>query len=300
MLRQVLDEGESAFLDNQLEYVRTQVYEKKIPEYKCRLHIPVSREGGPAAETIVHDMYEEVGMAKVINAYSDDWPRVDVVAKRRNRVEVRPLGDSYGYNFQEVRNAAYANRNLEQRKAMAAKRFIMKAENTLAYLGDPDAGLQGLLTYPTTPRVLSDIRITDPAVSSQTKLDRLNYWARIPWFLSEFEVNAVLMSKEDYGFLSGTSRSEQSDTFLMELFRKSNPNIGFVDWCSQCEGAGINGSNITIFYVRDPDHVVLNIPSDFEQLPPDDHGKEVVIYCHERFGGTTMIQELSAVIVEGL
>jgi hypothetical protein len=298
-IREVLDEGESAFLDNQLEYVRTQVYEKKIPEYKCRMHIPVSREGGPAAETISHDMYEEVGMAKIINSYSDDWPRVDVVAKR-TRVEVRPLGDSYGYNFQEVRSAAMAGRNLTDRKAMSAKRFIMKSENTLAYLGDPSSDLKGLLTYPTTPRVLSDIKITDSLVSNQTKLDRLNYWARIPWYLAEFEVTAVLMTKEDHGFLSSTSRSEQSDTFLMDLFRKANPNIDFVDWCSQCEGAGINGSNVMIFYVRNPDCVVLDIPSDFEQLPPDDRGKEVIIYCHERFGGTTMIQPLSAVIVEGL
>lgn len=300
MLRQVLDEGESAFLDTQLEAIRGKVYEKKIPEYKCRIHIPVSDEGGPAAETIAHDMYEEVGMAKIINAYSDDWPRVDAVVKRKGRVEVRPLGDSYGYNFQEVRTSSATGRDLPQRKAIAAKRFIMKSENTLAYLGDPDAGLQGLLTYPTVPRVLSDITLTDLTVSNETKLARLNNWARIPWVLSEFEVTAVLMTKADYGFLESTPRSEQSDTFLMELFRKSNPNINFVDWCSQCEGAGINGSNVMIFYVRTPDHVVLNIPSDFEQLPPDDQGKEVIVYCHERFAGVTYIEELSAVIVEGL
>lgn len=299
MLRQVLDEEQSAFLDSQLEYVREKVYEKKIPEYKARLHIPINREGGAGAETISHDMYEEVGMAQIINSYADDWPRVDISAKRV-RVEVRPLGDRYGYNFQEIRSALMAGRNLTERKAMAAKRFIMKQENTLAYLGDPDSDLKGLLTYPTTPRVLSDIQITDSTVSNQTKLDRLNYWARIPWYLSEFEVTGVLMTKADHGFLASTSRSEQSDTFLMELFRKANPNISFVDWCSQCEGAGINGSNVMIFYVRDPDCVVLNIPSDFEQLPPDDKGKEVEIYCHERFAGVTMIQELSAVIVEGL
>lgn len=299
MLRQVLDEGESAFLDAQLEYIKNKTYEEVIPEYKCREHIPIDREGGPGAEYISHDMYGEVGMAKIVNSYSDDWPRVDVVAKRV-RVEVRPLGDRYGYNFQEVRSALMAGRNLTDRKAKAARRFIMKQENTLAYLGDPDSGLKGLLTYPTTPRVLSDIQLTDPLVSNQTKLDRLNYWARIPHYLSEFQVTAALMAKEDLGYLETTSRSEQSDTFLMELFRKANPNIDYVDWCSQCEGAGINGSNVMIFYVRNPDCVTLNVPSDFEQLPPDDRGKEVEIYCHERFAGVTMIQELSAVIVEGL
>lgn len=297
MLRQVLDAEESAFLDQELEVVLSKTYEKKIPEYKCRLHIPINREAGPAAETIAIDTYEEVGMAKIVSSYADDWPRVDVVAKRQ-RVEVRPLGDSYGYNFQEVRASAATGKNLSQRKALAAKRFIVKSEDELAYLGDVESGLMGLLTYPTTPRVVSDIQITDPNVPIQIKLQRLNEWARIPWMLAEFEVTAVLFTKDVHGYLTSTSRSEQSDTFLMDLFRKANPSINFVDWCSKCEGAGINGSDVAIFYVRDPDHVEMHVPQDFEQLPPDDRGKEVIIYCHERFGGVGMIEPLSAVIVE--
>lgn len=55
-----------------------------------------------------------------------------------------------------------------------------------------------------------------------------------------------------------------------------------------------------IFYVRDPDHLVLHVPQDFEQLPPDDRGKETIIHCHERYAGVQMIQPMSAVIVEGL
>jgi hypothetical protein len=297
MLKQVLDAEESAFLDNQLEIVLSTTYEKQIPAYKCRMHIPPNREAGPAAETIAIDTYEEVGMAKIVSSYSDDWPRVDVVAKRQ-RVEVRPLGDSYGYNFQEVRSSMSTGKNLEQRRAMAAKRFIMKSEDELAYLGDPASGLLGLLTYPTTPRILSDIQITDPNVPIQIKLQRLSEWAQTPWQLAEFEVTAALFPKSVHGYLTSTSRSEQSDTFLMDLFRKANPSITFVDWCSKCEGAGINGSDVAIFYVRDPEHVEMHIPQDFEQLPPFDLGKEVIIYCHERFGGVVMNQPLSAVIVE--
>ncbi|WP_158516656.1 major capsid family protein [Scytonema hofmannii] len=277
----------------------TQVYEKPIPKYKSREHFPVSDEGGPAAEMIGIDLYEEVGMAKIITSYSGDWPRVDVVASR-HWAHVRGLGDSYGYNFQEVRSSAATGRNLSDRRAMAAKRFIMKSENEIAYLGDESSGLLGALTYPTTPRVVSDIKLTDPAVPAQAKLDRLNSWVRVPWYLAEFEITAVLFSKEDFGYLNSTTKSEDSDTFLMELFRKANPNINYVDWCSQCEGSGINGSNTMLAYVRDPDHIVLHIPQDFEQLPPNDKGKEVEIDCHERCGGVSMIQALSAVIVENL
>jgi hypothetical protein len=299
LMNRVLDAEQSAFLENELEVVISTTYEKKIPEYKCRLHIPINREAGPAAETIGIDTYEEIGMSKIISSYSDDWPRVDVVAKR-DRIEVRPLGDSYGYNFQEVRASAATGKNLNARRAMAAKRFIMKSENKLAYLGDVESGIRGLLTYQTTPRVLSDVDMLDPLVPNQIKLQRLNQWARIPWLLAEFEVTAALFTKDLHGFLTSTSRSEQSDTFLMDLFRKANPTINFVDWCSECEGAGINGSDVAIFYVRTPDCVEMHIPQDFEQLPPDDRGKEVIIDCHERFAGVAMNQPLSAVIVENL
>jgi len=296
---QVLDDNETAYLQNQLEHVSRRVYEKKTPEYKCREHIPVSFEAGAAAETVAIDIYEEIGMAKEISSYGDDWPRVDIIAERL-RSEVVPLGNKYGYNFQEIRTSIATMRNLPERKAYAAKRFIMKQENTLAYLGNSKTNQLGLLTYPTTPRIVSDIRITDDTISNELKLKRLNEWANVPFYLGEHEVTAVLMSKADYKFLTTTSRSTQSDTFLMDLFRKGNPNINYVDWCAQCEGAGVNGTDVMIFYVRDPDHVVLNIPQDFEQLPPDDRGKEVIIHCHERFAGVQMIKPLSAVIVENV
>lgn len=296
---QVLDENETGFFYEQLEHISSKVYDKKIPEYKCRTHIPTSFEAGNAAETVAFDIYEEVGMAKIISSYADDWPRVDVVAER-HRSEVVPLGDKYGYSFQDVRSALAAGRNLPERRAMAAKRFIMKTEDRLAYMGDAAAKQLGLLTYPTTPRILADIRITDETVANNVKLQRLNYWAKTPRRLAEFDVTACLMAQSEYEFLESTARSDQSDTFLMDLFRKSNKSITYVDWCSHCEGAGINGSNVMIFYVRDPDHVLLQIPSDFEQLPPHDKGKETIIHCHERFAGVQMIQPLSAVIVEGL
>lgn len=289
----------SAFVKEQLEHVFSKVYEKKHPELKCRTHIPTDFEAGPAVENVSFDIYEDVGMAKIVAANAGDWPRVDVVAKRHTS-QVVSLGDEYAYTFQDVRRSMATGRNLSERKAMVAKKGIMRAEDYLAYMGDSDAGQLGLLTYPTTPRILSDISITDPTIANNIKLQRLNYWAKTPRRIAEFEVTACLMAPSEYEFLESTARSDQSDTFLMDLFRKSNPNINFVDWCSHCEGAGINGSNVMIFYVRDPDYVILSIPSDFEQLEPDFGGRETIISCHERFAGIQMIQPLSAVIVENL
>ncbi|MEO0496321.1 MAG: lycopene cyclase family protein, partial [Pseudomonadota bacterium] len=61
-----------------------------------------------------------------------------------------------------------AKGNLSERKAMVAKKGIMRAEDYLAYMGDSDAGQLGLLTYHTTPIILSDIIITDPTIANNT------------------------------------------------------------------------------------------------------------------------------------
>ena len=300
MLNGVLDAEESLYTQNQLTHVSNEVIKAPIPARKCRMHIPMATDtASPADNVIETHTYNIKGKASILTSISGDWPRVEMVGSPRF-IPVHPIGNEYSINFQEVRASLKTGMNISAEKGIVANEIIAKTENEIAYLGDANVGLSGLLTYPTTPRIVSDIQITDEGVTAKIKLDRLNSWVNEPFQLAEFEVTAVLFSKKDFKYLNTTPRSDTDNTTLMELFRKGNPTINFVDWCSQCEGVGVNGSDVAIFYVRDPRHVVLHVPQDFEELPVDDRGTELIVKCHERFAGVEMKQPLSAVIVENL
>lgn len=300
MLNGILDADESLYTQNQLTHISNEVTKAPIPARTCRRDIPMATDTASPADSVIEThTYNIVGEATVLSSLSGDWPRVEMVGSPRF-IPVHPIGNEYAVNFQEVRQSLKTGMNISAEKAIIAKEVIAKTENEIAYLGDAKIGLYGLLTYPTTPRIMSDIQITDTAVTNKIKLERLNAWARTPRKLAEFEVNTVLMTEEDYGYLESTPRSDLSDVSLMEDFRKKNPTITYVGWCRQCEGAGVNGSNVMIFYVKNPRNVVMHVPQEFEELPIDDRGHEIVVKCHERFGGVEMKQPLSAVIVENL
>ena len=97
-----IDAQESVFFDRELEYIKSQSYDVKFPQLKAKTLIPVSTEAGPGASTITYRAYEGYGVAKIIASYADDLPRADVGGKEFTS-NVRSLGDSYGYNVQEIR-----------------------------------------------------------------------------------------------------------------------------------------------------------------------------------------------------
>jgi len=77
---QALREDAGIFFAEQLNYVRTRLYERKSPAMRAFDMVPVSTEIPEWAETVTQRSYDAVGIAKVISNYADDLPRADVMA----------------------------------------------------------------------------------------------------------------------------------------------------------------------------------------------------------------------------
>ena len=60
------DSAESAFIERELESVRTGLYQVKYGPLQARQLIPVSNEDDPGAETIKINIYDGVGLAKIV------------------------------------------------------------------------------------------------------------------------------------------------------------------------------------------------------------------------------------------
>ena len=76
-----LDADGAVFFQRQLEHIKARSYDVRYAELKARTLFPVSNEGGPGVTTITYRTYDQVGAAKIINAYADDLPRADVAGK---------------------------------------------------------------------------------------------------------------------------------------------------------------------------------------------------------------------------
>ena len=84
-------------------------------------------------------------MAKIISNYATDLPRADVKGKPTTAI-IKSLGDSYGYSIQEMRASAMAGKSLDARKAESARYQIDYLNNKIAWNGDAETGLRGVLS----------------------------------------------------------------------------------------------------------------------------------------------------------
>lgn len=138
-------EEASVFFARELDYVKKQSYDVEYPELTALSLFPQTAEADPGAETITYYTYDKVGLAKVIDNYSTDLPRADVNGKP-SFAKIKSVGDSYGYSAQEMRASKLAGKSLDYRKGESARYQIDNLINKIAWAGDADSGLLGVLS----------------------------------------------------------------------------------------------------------------------------------------------------------
>ena len=301
-----LDASETVFFARQLESVKSRTYDIKFAPFKALDLFPVSTDAGPGAEAITYRQFEETGIARVISSYADDLPRADVRGKEFIS-RVKSLGVSYGYSHQEIRAAMHANKPLQTMQASASRRANDQAVNKLAWFGDEEYNLQGLLNNPNIPSASVE---NDGTGNSTLWVDKtpdqilrdLNQFTNAIIDLTKGveTPNTVLLPIEQYTLISSTPRSSTSDTTILDYFLRNNPFIDFVDWVPELKEAGPNDSDIFVVYDRNPDKVEIQVPMPFTQYAPQELNLEFIINCESRFGGMLTYYPLSLNIGEGI
>lgn len=289
-------------LQRAVEHILGEVARAEYPELKAAQHIPTSFEGGPGAATLNQVTIDYRGRAKITSSPGDDPPLVGVVGELMNAANVKSIEAAWRVTFQEVRTATFSGIDISAEKAFGAKEMVLRESNRISYLGDPMAGLYGLFTFPLLPKVVSPIQFDDPTLDPNLMLRYLNVWSNMVYdqiTRRTFKADTVLFPSRVRTILNTTFRNANSDVTLMDLWRKSNPQITYVDDVSEADEAGFGGTPAIIFYKKDPSHVKRFIPQPIEQLVHhnSDTFKEVLI--HERNGGT-FFSRLSAVVIEGV
>lgn len=294
------DSQESMWLDRQLEYVESEIFEYDYPEYKARTLIPTPDiNAAPFAKTVTYRMYNRVGMFKLITASGRDLPRIDLYAQEHT-AKVGQLGASYGWTTSDIRASIHNNTNIESFKAQAAREAHLASENRLAWHGDSDANIQGFIGHPNTIRVTLPNDGAGTATSFYSKISTperiyrdLNTLASASFIVTNGieRANTILLPVRDYGIVSSTKYSETET--ILQFFLRNNPQITLIDWLPELRGAAANGNDVYMAYNRNPTKLKLSIPMEFTERPPQERGLEVIVPCEATCGGVIIYKPLS-------
>jgi hypothetical protein len=304
------DADETAFLERELNQLRQKLYEVQFPASVARTFAPKAGDIAASAETYSYKVYKPVGEAKFVAYQGEDIPRIDVVAFEVFG-KVRPIGASYAWNINELREAARTGVPLSEVKARMARSAVERSIDSVLANGGltepggttPDVGMLGLTnnsfvegsalanvdagifwfsaTPPDPEDVLADLTKVVAAVSNNSK--------------NVFAADALLLPLAHYNYAQQTPFSALSGISILTVFKMNNPQITTIAPWHKLDTAGTgadSGKPRAIAYQKTPDVLEMVIPQEFETMPPDMDGFEMVINCHARCGGTKVYQPL--------
>jgi hypothetical protein len=282
----------------QLDYIKTQTYDRKLPPMTGLTLLPQESDTPIWAETITYRSYDLVGSAKIIANYADDLPRADV-SGTETTVPVRTIGDSYGYNVNELNASAALGVQLPARKGTAARRAIEVKMNQIAMTGDANYGLYGLTNHPnigattgltgnwgttaTAAQIIADFDILYDAVRVQSKgVHTPNTFAA--------PQSAISGARRKYVTDSGGKNA-------LQVIRENYPDVTII---SVPEFESVSGSSYAIMGEFAAENAALETVMPFNQLPAQARGLEFVVPCMARTGGVSVHYPLAFTKAAGL
>lgn len=300
-----LDANESIFFNRQLEHVKTKTYDVKYKQLKATMLLPVETDAHTGADTITYRSYSKVGMAKIISDYAHDFPRVDTIGSE-NTIKVRSLGDSYGYSIKEIRRSQKAGARLDSRRANTARRAIEELINTLAWSGDSDYDIQGLIDYPgiteyTLPADgTGSVKLWSAKTPDQIVRDLNGIVDAVVDTTNEIESpDTMIMPYSLLSLISNTRMTDGNDKTIKTFFLENNDHIKNIESLPELKTAGAGGTTKIMCYPKDPNNIGLQIPQAFEQFPAQWKGMEAEIPCHAETAGVIVYYPLSVSYADG-
>lgn len=305
-------EQASVFFARELDFVKTETYDVEYPEMTALMIFPVSSEVPEGAETFTYYSYDKTGMAKIINNYATDLPRADVKGKP-NTGYVKSVGDSYGYSVQEMRASRMAGKSLDVRKGESARYAMDYVVNKIAWAGDAEHGLIGILSEGNDiPKyVLSTVTVDGKEhtefcyKNADQILEDINgmqkYVAKIT---KNVEKPDTLVLPSDVYIDLATRRIPDTETTILKFVLDHAPYLKEIREANelQAESTDINptGSNVMFLFTNDEKKMTLEIPMHFYQYPLQEKGLEIEIPCEQRVAGMVIYYPLSGLLAEGV
>lgn len=308
----IMDAGGLVFFSRQLTLIKARTYDTKYAELKARMMFPVNNEGGPGIQSIKYRQFDQVGQARIINAYADDLPRADVSAMPEQDSPVRSIGVSYGYNHDEIMAARQGNFPLDVGKARAAMRANEQEINRIAFFGDEAHGMTGFFNHPNIPQGA----VVDPGSGTEWAnktaeqiLFDINDGAADIWAGTNMveRPNKLALPPNQHSFITSHPRSTTSDTTIAQFIVQNSQYLNSIDdiiplnELVEANNPSLAGlGDAMIWFKQDPETMELQIPVELEMFPVQMRNLEYVVPARSRVAGLVIRYPLAVSILTGI
>ena len=307
-------EAASVFFARELDFVKSQSYDVEYPEFTALSLFPMSSEVDPGAETVTYYSYDKTGLAKIISNYATDLPRADVKGKPTTAI-IKSLGDSYGYSIQEMRASRMAGKSLDTRKAESARYQIDYLNNKIAWNGDAETGLKGVLS---TDNDVPLYTVANGAKGTTSWADKTEdeILADITGMLKQMATVTKKVEKPDTLALSSDAyieiqnkHIEGTATTVLKYIQDNIPDIKQIVSCPELDddsvetnpyAAASDGKAVALLFKNDSRKLSIENPLPFMQYPIQTQGLEVVVPCEARTAGAMIYYPMSLLIAVGV
>lgn len=293
------EDDNSVFFAKALEFSMAQAYQRPIPAMSADRLVPVDNETPEWADSVSYEIYDTVGMAKIIAAYSDDLPRADIRGVEKV-VPVVTLGNSFGYTTKDLRTALNNRTNLPVLRAVAARTHVARKENSLKIRGDTAYGMFGLINHPNITDVAQVTGNWGTATGDQI-VDDLNALinAIITQSNGTHTPNRLGVSSLTRSRMATKRMSGAQQTTVMQFFREQFPEIDIVV-VEELRAQGAAGSEVVIAAEMNATNYHYKAAMPFRQHPPQARNLEFVVPCEARTAGLVVMQPLSLAKMDGV
>ena len=223
------------------------------------------------------------------------------------------IGDSYGYNVQEMRASRLAGKSLDARKGAAARRASDYAVNKIAWAGDRKHELIGVFSedndiplytlsevevngvkhtewkYKTADQILYDVN------GAQMFIDKITMSIEKP--------DTLALPSYIYMDLA-TRRIPDTDTTVLSFLKEHAPYLKNFESCAELQATATDintsGKDIMFLYTKNAEKFSLEIPLPFYQYPLQIKNLETEVPCETRTAGLLIYYPLSMLLAYGV
>lgn len=286
-----------------LEAIDRRLYEPKERELQARTILSLKTDIDPGAETFGYDVLTRRGAAKIFAHGADDVPLVDADIERVT-ARIYSIVAGFHYTVQEMRAARLAGRAVDAIRADTVRKAIAEKENDIAFKGDAEYNLTGLLSWPgiqiataannlagtstkwkdkSGMEIIADIREARKLINSQPghQVDTLclppEQYEELERPVSDLDTRPIRRYLQDVGWFR---RIVQVDAL---------------------EGAGAGGTDSLLALDSSPDVVQLVIPMDITRHDVyQDAPFRFLVPVEERTGGVIVRYPLGICRMDGI
>ena len=301
-------EDASIFFARELDYIKSKSYDKIYPEFTALNNFPITHEVPEGAETMTYYSYEKTGMAAIISNYATDLPRADVKGSPTTAY-VKSIGDSYGYSIQEMRASRMAGKSLDTRKAEAARYAIDRKTNEIAFAGDKEHKLMGMLSsdnnIPLYTLATVETKTSWKDKSAAEILADINGMFAYQSRITQDVERADTLALPPAVFIDISTRQIPNTGYTVKRFLLENAPylkniITAPELSAENKATNPYGVDVAMLYTNSADKFSLEIPMAFYHYPLQNRNLEVIVPCEERVAGIVLYYPLSALLAVGV